>query len=128
MNQAPCHFYHARSVVSVWRFTWARPQAASASSAHPSLHLCSVVEFLQGYLGTPAGGFPEPLRSRVVKDKPVVEGRPGASMPRLDLGALREQVRGTRPLRSVAWGRLDRTCLPELPLFKGSAGCSTQVA
>ncbi len=25
----------------------------------------SVVEFLQGYLGEPYGGFPEPLRSRV---------------------------------------------------------------
>ncbi|KAL4422522.1 hypothetical protein ABPG75_008719 [Micractinium tetrahymenae] len=52
----------------------------------------SVVEFLQGYLGTPAGGFPEPLRSRVVKDRPVVTGRPGATMPRMDLGALREQL------------------------------------
>ncbi|PSC70059.1 pyruvate carboxylase [Micractinium conductrix] len=52
----------------------------------------SVVEFLQGYLGTPVGGFPEPLRSRVVKDRPVVQGRPGASMPKMDLGALREQL------------------------------------
>lgn len=25
----------------------------------------SVVEFLQGYIGTPPGGFPEPFRSRV---------------------------------------------------------------
>ena len=28
---------------------------------------CSVVEFLQGMLGQPEGGFPEPLRSRVIK-------------------------------------------------------------
>ena len=27
----------------------------------------SVVEFLQGYLGQPVNGFPEPLRSRVRK-------------------------------------------------------------
>ena len=25
----------------------------------------SVVEFLQGYIGTPPGGFPEPFRSKV---------------------------------------------------------------
>ena len=31
--------------------------------------LRSVVEFLQGKIGVPYGGFPEPLRSRVVKDK-----------------------------------------------------------
>lgn len=72
----------------------------------------SVVEFLQGYLGTPVGGFPEPLRSRVVKDRPVVQGRPGASMPKMDLGALREQVgawdegaqlAAAQPQRSRGW-------------------------
>lgn len=26
----------------------------------------SVVEFLQGYIGEPYGGFPEPLRSKVL--------------------------------------------------------------
>lgn len=31
-----------------------------------------MVEFLQGYLGTPVGGFPEPLRSRVLKGAPIV--------------------------------------------------------
>lgn len=45
----------------------------------------SVVEFLQGHIGHPAGGFPEPLRSRVVKDKPVIQGRPGASLPSVSL-------------------------------------------
>lgn len=48
----------------------------------------SVVEFMQGYLGQPAFGFPEPLRSRVLKGKPTVEGRPGASMAPLDLDGL----------------------------------------
>jgi pyruvate carboxylase len=27
----------------------------------------SVVEFMQGYIGQPSFGFPEPLRSRIVK-------------------------------------------------------------
>ncbi|CAL5223603.1 g6142 [Coccomyxa viridis] len=48
----------------------------------------SVVEFLQGMIGQPTGGFPEPLRSRVIKDLPKVEGRPGATMPPLNLVTL----------------------------------------
>jgi len=53
----------------------------------------SVVEFLQGYLGVPVGGFPEPLRSRVVKELPCIEGRPGATLPPLDLDALGNELR-----------------------------------
>lgn len=53
----------------------------------------SVVEFLQGFIGHPVGGFPEPLRSRVVKDKPVVAGRPGASLPSVSLDDLRTALR-----------------------------------
>ncbi|XP_028915643.1 LOW QUALITY PROTEIN: pyruvate carboxylase, mitochondrial [Ornithorhynchus anatinus] len=52
----------------------------------------SVVEFLQGYIGVPHGGFPEPLRSKVLKDLPRVEGRPGASMAPLDLEALEKEL------------------------------------
>ena len=32
----------------------------------------SVVEFLQGYIGIPHGGFPEPLRSKVGETQPNV--------------------------------------------------------
>ncbi len=52
----------------------------------------SVLEFFQGHLGQPYGGFPEPLRSRVLRGQPVIEGRPGASLPDLDLGALKDQL------------------------------------
>jgi len=48
----------------------------------------SVVEFLQGYLGQPAFGFPEPLRSRVLKGKSSIVGRPGASLAPLDLDGM----------------------------------------
>ena len=34
----------------------------------------SVIEFLQGMVGQPYGGFPEPFRSQVLKDLPVVTG------------------------------------------------------
>ncbi|KAJ0055534.1 hypothetical protein NL108_005367 [Boleophthalmus pectinirostris] len=53
----------------------------------------SVVEFLQGYIGIPHGGFPEPLRSKVLKSLPRIEGRPGASLPPMDFKALEEGIR-----------------------------------
>uniref|UniRef100_A0A8C1GQA2 Pyruvate carboxylase n=1 Tax=Cyprinus carpio TaxID=7962 RepID=A0A8C1GQA2_CYPCA len=53
----------------------------------------SVVEFLQGHIGIPHGGFPEPFRSKVLKSLPRVEGRPGASLPPLDFQALEKQLR-----------------------------------
>ncbi|EGI62604.1 Pyruvate carboxylase, mitochondrial [Acromyrmex echinatior] len=53
----------------------------------------SVVEFLQGAIGEPHGGFPEPLRSKVLKDMPRVKGRPGASLASLDLDVLRKELK-----------------------------------
>lgn len=52
----------------------------------------SVIEFLQGYIGQPYGGFPEPFRSNVLKDLPRIEGRPGESLPPLDLGEIRAKL------------------------------------
>lgn len=52
----------------------------------------SVVEFFQGYLGQPVGGFPEPLRSHIIRDLPRIDGRPGATMPPLDLAKLKEEL------------------------------------
>ncbi|CAB3387025.1 Hypothetical predicted protein [Cloeon dipterum] len=57
----------------------------------------SVVEFLQGSIGEPYGGFPEPLRSRVLKNMPRVEGRPGASMPPLDFTVLKKDLQEKHP-------------------------------
>ena len=53
----------------------------------------SVVEFFQGYLGQPFGGFPEPLRSRIIRDKPRIDGRPGASLKPLDLRKIKAELR-----------------------------------
>ncbi|KAJ1959692.1 pyruvate carboxylase, partial [Dispira parvispora] len=52
----------------------------------------SVVEYFQGYLGQPYGGFPEPLRSHIIKDLPRIEGRPGASLDPVDFEKLREDL------------------------------------
>lgn len=53
----------------------------------------SVVEFFQGYLGQPVGGFPEPLRTKVIRDKPRIDGRPGATMAPLDFKKIKADLR-----------------------------------
>ncbi|GBF90515.1 pyruvate carboxylase [Raphidocelis subcapitata] len=61
----------------------------------------SVVEFMQGYIGQPAFGFPEPLRSRVLKGKPTIEGRPGASLPPMNLDSLESRLREKYGARGI---------------------------
>ncbi|XP_063625395.1 pyruvate carboxylase, mitochondrial isoform X6 [Cydia splendana] len=58
----------------------------------------SVVEFLQGAIGQPHGGYPEPLRSKVLKDMKRIDGRPGAEMPPLDFDKLKADIQETYPL------------------------------
>ena len=52
----------------------------------------SVVDFMAGYLGQPTGGFPEPLRSKVLKGREPIEGRPGASLNPRDLEGEKVQL------------------------------------
>lgn len=46
----------------------------------------SVVNYLKGDIGIPPGGFPEPLRTKVLSSRGIspVEGRPGASLKPYD--------------------------------------------
>ncbi|XP_015171576.1 PREDICTED: pyruvate carboxylase, mitochondrial isoform X2 [Polistes dominula] len=57
----------------------------------------SVVEFLQGAIGEPHGGFPEPFRSKVLKDMPRVKGRPGATLEPLDFAKLKKELQESHP-------------------------------
>ena len=52
----------------------------------------SVVEFFQGWLGQPPGGFPPELQSRVLKGRSAMTERPGANMPPADLEGAREKA------------------------------------
>lgn len=54
----------------------------------------SVVNYLKGDIGVPPGGFPEPLRSRVLKARGLssVDGRPGASLPDYNFEKEREYL------------------------------------
>lgn len=46
----------------------------------------SVVQYFRGEIGIPPGGFPEPLRSKVLESRGLtaLEGRPGATLPDYD--------------------------------------------
>jgi pyruvate carboxylase len=48
----------------------------------------SVVQYFQGHLGHPPGGFPEELRAAVLHGLPGDDGRSGGSLPALDLEGL----------------------------------------
>lgn len=54
----------------------------------------SVVEYLRGDIGIPPGGFPEPLRTKVLQARGLepVEGRPGASLPDYDFDKERKYL------------------------------------
>jgi pyruvate carboxylase len=52
----------------------------------------SVVEFFEGRLGQPPGGFPQALQERVLKGRKPQTDRPGANLPPADLEATREKV------------------------------------
>ncbi|CAF4711970.1 unnamed protein product, partial [Rotaria magnacalcarata] len=53
----------------------------------------SVVEFMQGQLGQPHGGFPEPLRTQILKGKKKIDGRPGADSKSLDFDKIEEELK-----------------------------------
>lgn len=53
----------------------------------------SVVEYFQGLLGEPPGGYPEPLRTKILKGIPKINGRPGATMEPFDFDKLREELK-----------------------------------
>ena len=52
----------------------------------------SVVEFFQGYLGQPVGGFPAELRAKIIRGRKQIDGRPGASMEPYDFEASRKKL------------------------------------
>jgi len=62
----------------------------------------SVIEYLQGYLGVPPGGFPEPLRTRALAARGgAIEGRPGATLEDYDFEESAEILRKRWGERSI---------------------------
>jgi pyruvate carboxylase len=52
----------------------------------------SVVEFFEGRLGEPPGGFPAKLQKRVLRGRQPIQGRPGASLPPADFQGQRTEL------------------------------------
>ncbi|MEE2887073.1 MAG: pyruvate carboxylase, partial [Planctomycetota bacterium] len=52
----------------------------------------SVIDYFQGHLGNPLGGFPKDLQAAILKGMPVSSDRSGAELPPLDLVDLRKQL------------------------------------
>ncbi|HTK76892.1 MAG TPA: pyruvate carboxylase, partial [Gemmataceae bacterium] len=52
----------------------------------------SVVEFFEGRLGQPPGGFPKKLQQRILRGRKPIRGRPGANLPPADFEATRDEL------------------------------------
>lgn len=66
----------------------------------------SVIDLLSGMMGQPPGGFPENAQKAVLRDRPVVTGRPGASMPPIDF-----EVNRAKLTESLGRTATDRECV-----------------
>jgi pyruvate carboxylase len=52
----------------------------------------SVLEFFEGLMGQPYGGFPEPLRSNALRDRRKLDKRPGLFLEPLDLAKIKKDI------------------------------------
>jgi len=62
----------------------------------------SVIEFFEGKLGQPPGGFPPELQARILRGRPALTERAGASLPPADFAAAEaklEKLLGEKPSR-----------------------------
>ena len=62
----------------------------------------SVVEMFEGSLGQPEGGWPRKLQKMILRGRPPIKGRPGASLPAVDFDAVAanvERLIGRKPSR-----------------------------
>ncbi|KAI9809890.1 MAG: hypothetical protein M1825_000323 [Sarcosagium campestre] len=52
----------------------------------------SVLEFFEGLMGQPYGGFPEPLRSKALRNRRKLDKRPGLTLEPLDLEKIKKDL------------------------------------
>ena len=53
----------------------------------------SVLEFFEGLMGQPYGGFPEPLRSHALRGRRKLEKRPGLFLEPMDLNQIKKDIK-----------------------------------
>ena len=74
----------------------------------------SVVEFFEGRLGEPYGGFPPALQKRILKDRKPLEGRAGAILPPVDWEVPRAEITKTTGLAPDFQEILSRVLYPKV--------------
>jgi pyruvate carboxylase len=52
----------------------------------------SVLEFFEGLMGQPYGGFPEPLRTKALRGRRKLDKRPGLTLEPLDLEKIKKEI------------------------------------
>ena len=52
----------------------------------------SVLEFFEGLMGQPYGGFPEPLRTKALRGRRKLDKRPGLTLEPLDLQSIKKEI------------------------------------
>merc|ERR1712070_1240691 len=52
----------------------------------------SVLEFFEGLMGQPYGGFPEPLRSKALRNRRKMDKRPGLYLDKMDFDSIRQKL------------------------------------
>ncbi|KAI0013526.1 pyruvate carboxylase [Xylariaceae sp. FL0662B] len=62
----------------------------------------SVLEFFEGMMGQPYGGFPEPLRSRALRNRRKFDKRPGLYLDPVDFRKVRSEL-------AQKWGQVTET-------------------
>ncbi|KAH7062392.1 pyruvate carboxylase [Macrophomina phaseolina] len=53
----------------------------------------SVLEFFEGLMGQPYGGFPEPLRSKALRDRRKMDKRPGLYLEPINFDKIRKELK-----------------------------------
>lgn len=53
----------------------------------------SILEFFEGLMGQPYGGFPEPLRSDALRDRRKMDKRPGLYLDPVDFPSIRKELK-----------------------------------
>jgi pyruvate carboxylase len=70
--------------MAIWMVKQGLDGKAVQERANELTFPASVIDYMRGGLGTPPGGFPEPLRAHVLKGTPPIVGRPGETLPPFD--------------------------------------------
>jgi pyruvate carboxylase len=78
--------------MAIWMVKQGLDARAVTERAHELTFPESVIDYMRGSLGHPPGGFPEPLRGKILKGAAVIEGRPGASLPAFDWAGARREM------------------------------------